>query len=149
MSRGYFGIGVYHVKTETNIGTLLRSAFQLGADFVFTVGRRYDKQSSDTLKTWRHIPLYHYSDFEDLIGHLPYDCPIVAVETGGGDLRTFAHPQRCVYLLGAEDNGLPVSVQARCWRMISIGSIRTASYNVAVAGAIVMYDRWAKQEVNA
>ena len=30
--RGYFGIGIFHGKTETNIGTLWRSAAILGAD---------------------------------------------------------------------------------------------------------------------
>ena len=35
---GYFGIGVYRLKTEANHGTLWRSAFQFGADFIFTIG---------------------------------------------------------------------------------------------------------------
>ena len=35
---GFFGIGVYRLKTEANHGTLWRSAFQFGADFIFTIG---------------------------------------------------------------------------------------------------------------
>lgn len=30
-NRGYFEIGVYHPKTPMNVGTLWRSAYQLGA----------------------------------------------------------------------------------------------------------------------
>lgn len=58
MKRGYFGIGVYHPKNVINIGTLWRSANCFGADFLFTIGHRYKHQGSDTLKTYRHIPLY-------------------------------------------------------------------------------------------
>ena len=79
-NRGYFGIGIYHGKTSENIGTLWRSANILGADFIFTVGRRYNKQASDTMKTPRHIPLFHFDDWDDMFKHIPYDCPVVAVE---------------------------------------------------------------------
>lgn len=142
---GYFGIGVYHNKAEVNIGTLMRSAYQLGAAFVFTVGRRYrGEQSSDTHKTWRHIPLYHYADMQELLASAPYSCPIVGIEMGGQDLAAFEHPQRCIYLLGAEDHGLPGSVLEDCYAVVSLQAVRQPSYNVAVAGSIVMYDRMAK-----
>ena len=34
----YFEIGVYHPKKEVNIGTLWRTAYQLGASVIFTIG---------------------------------------------------------------------------------------------------------------
>jgi tRNA G18 (ribose-2'-O)-methylase SpoU len=36
---------------------------------------------------------------------------------------------------------LPAYVQAQCDEIISIDSVRDASYNVAVAGSIVLYHR--------
>lgn len=63
--RGYYGIGVYHPKTSANIGTLWREAYLYGADFIFTIGRRYKKQSSDTTKTIRHLPLWEFKTFEE------------------------------------------------------------------------------------
>lgn len=48
---GYFEIGIFHSKTEQNIGTLWRSAYQLGASGIFTIGKRYKEMSSDTYKT--------------------------------------------------------------------------------------------------
>lgn len=143
-TRGYFGIGVYRSKTEANIGTLWRGAYQLGADFIFTVGRRYKKQCSDTYKTWRHIPLFEYDSIEQLLNVI-HDCQIVAIEMGGKPLPEFNHPERCVYLLGAEDNGLPKPLIDKCHRIVSIPSIRRNSYNVAQAGTLVMYDRMVKQ----
>lgn len=138
--RGYFGIGIYHTKTEVNVGTLFRSAYQLGAAFVFTVGRRYKHQASDTCKTPRHMPLFHYTDFEDFNSHRPIDCQLVGIEMAKNaqSIPGFLHPNRSIYLLGAEDGGLPNEIQAKCQSLIQLHG---GSFNVAVAGSIIMYDR--------
>ena len=142
--RGYFGIGIYHGKTESSIGTLWRSAAILGADFIFTIGRRYKKQASDTMKTPRHIPLFNYTDYDDFFRHVPYDCPVVAVELSDNSipLERYIHPERCIYLLGAEDHGLPEIILTRCRDTVQL--IGDYCMNVATAGSIVMYDRAVK-----
>ena len=139
--RGYFEIGVYRSKTETNIGTLWRSAYQLGASGVFTIGRRYRQQPSDTTKTMRHIPLRHYLDIDEMLASRPVGAVLVGIEMNGTPLSETEHPQQAIYLLGAEDTGLPREIARKCNRIISLESVRTPSYNVAVAGALVMYDR--------
>lgn len=143
--RGYFGIGIYHGKTEANIGTLWRSAAILGADFIFTIGRRYKAQASDTMKTPRHIPLYNYTDYDDFFKHVPYDCPVIAVELADNavPLEKFEHPERCIYLLGAEDHGLPETILNRCRYTVQL--LGDFCMNVATAGSIVMYDRAVKK----
>lgn len=145
MARGYYGIGIWHVKTATNIGTLWRSAWDFGASFVFTVGRRYKKQASDTQKTWRHIPLWHFTSLEELRDHIPYDAQLICVELteDSHSLVNFVHPQRAMYLLGAEDHGLPERILAgnTC---IRIPTARPFCLNVATAGSLVMYDRFVK-----
>ncbi len=138
---GFFGIGIYHTKTEANVGTLWRSAYQLGASFIFTIGKRYQKQASDTSKAWRSIPLYHYDTPGSLFRHIPLDCSLIAVEMGGTEIGNWQHPDRCIYLLGAEDHGLPEWISKRCNLHISLAAVRQLSFNVAVAGSIVMYDR--------
>lgn len=145
--RGYFGIGIEHTKTPTNVGTLWRSALNLGAAYVYTIGRRYKRQSSDTVKAWRHVPLFHYESFDAFFAALPYDARLVGVEIEDRavSLTTYAHPARCVYLLGAEDHGLTAEAQRRCHDLVVIPSTRCL--NVAVAGAIVMYDRATKDAV--
>jgi tRNA G18 (ribose-2'-O)-methylase SpoU len=139
--RGYFEIGIYHTKTEFNMGTLWRSAYQLGASGIFTIGRRYKKQSSDTYKVFRHVPLRHYADFNDFQTHRPLGAILVGIEMGGIPLSEFSHPQRAIYLLGAEDHGLPEKILEQCNMVLSLESIGPLSYNVAVAGSIVMYHR--------
>ena len=141
--RGYFGIGICGGKTAANVGTLWRTAYQLGASFIFTAGARYPKQASDTVKAQRHIPLYQYGCADDL--SWPTDCVPIAIEMGGRSLQDFTHPERAVYFLGAEDNGLPRWALERCAHTVSLPALRTQSFNVAVAGALVMYDRLTKQ----
>lgn len=146
--RGYCGIGIYGSKTPANVGTLWRSAGNMGAAFIFTVGKRYPKQASDTIKAWKHTPLFEWADFDDLRQHAPRDCELVAVEMDDGHgyapkmLPEFDHPERAIYLLGAEDRGIPQDVIADCARMVAVPSTRCL--NVAVAGSIVLYDRNAK-----
>ena len=140
MKRGYFGIGIYHPKTTENIGTLWRSAHNFGADFIFTIGRRYKKQASDTTKAERRVPLYEYKSFEDLREHLPRGCNIVFVEQAGGakNLKETNHPETAVYILGAEDYGVPENIM-QGYQKIFIDT--PMCLNVAVAGSIVMFDR--------
>lgn len=142
--RGFFGIGIQNTKTEMNVGTLWRSASILGASFMFTIGRRYKRQASDTMKSWKHIPLYNYETFDEFFRALPFDCQLVGVELSDKSLPVsrFAHPERCVYLLGAEDNGLDREAMERCHKLVQLPG--SHCMNVAVAGSIIMYDRNSK-----
>lgn len=144
--RGFFGIAVYRPKREVNVGTLWRSAASYGAAGIATVGARYERQSSDTTKTWRHTPLVHYRDIDDLIEHMPHGCPLVGIELDprAESLTGYVHMDRALYLLGAEDNGLPMAVLDRCHQVVQIPSPEAWSLNVAVAGSLVMHDRFVK-----
>lgn len=141
MASGYFEIGIFHGKTEMNIGTLWRSAYQLGAAGIFTIGARYQPQSSDTCKAIRHIPLRNYPSFQAFLETRPYSAQLIGVEMGGVSMCEFKHPKQAIYLLGAEDHGLPPEILAQCQHVVSLDAVRVASYNVAVAGSIVMYHR--------
>jgi tRNA G18 (ribose-2'-O)-methylase SpoU len=144
--RGYYGIGIQNVKTAENIGTLWRSAFIFGASFIFTIGNRYKRQASDTVQAWRQIPLYNYQSFDEFYKSLPYDCQLIGIELADKSIpiAEFKHPNRCIYLLGAEDSGLSNEAMDRCHELI----ILPGAYclNVSVAGSIVLYDRVQKAE---
>ena len=141
--RGYFGVVVWYPKTANNVGSLWRTADLYGAAFLATVGRRYSHQPSDTMLTGKHTPLHHYADIDDLHAHLPHGCPLVGVELDprAVELPAFRHPERALYLLGAEDNGLPPAVLDRCHYLVSIPSVRPMSMNVACAGSVLIADR--------
>lgn len=148
-SKGYYGIGIYHAKNIKNIGTLWRTAWIFGAAFIFTIGRRYKRQASDTVNAQTKIPLYSWHTFEEFKEHLPSRCFIVGIEMSeqARMLSNFIHPTNCVYLLGAEDNGLPKEVLAECHNVIQLGG--RYSLNVATAGSIVIYHRMMLNERSA
>ncbi len=140
--RGYWGIGIYNPKHEANLGGVWRSAQAFSANFIFTVGpRRYSEQCTDIMKSTRHVPLFHYPTIEDLKSHLPHGCPLIAIEypLAKQSLREFSHPERVVYLLGSEDNGLPERVINQCHFTITIPT--KVCLNLASAATVVMYDR--------
>ena len=143
--RGYFGIGIYNVKNDINVGGLWRHAQAFGASFIFTVGRRYRREVSDTTAAMRHVPMFQYEDADDFLDHRPKDCLLVGVEIvpGATLLGEFEHPERAIYLLGAEDHGLPPWLIEKCQHIVEIPT--RFCLNVASTGAVVMYDRDAKQ----
>lgn len=121
MDTGYFGVGVYNSKSAENVGTLWRSAFMLGASFLFTVGSRNAwEKSADTYKAWRRVPAFRYNDWGAFSASAPYSATWVAVEMGGVPLHEFVHPERAVYVLGAEDAGLPPSIVRACPLCVSL-----------------------------
>lgn len=148
MKKGYFAIGIYETKESDNVGTLWRSAMKFGADYIFTIGARYKKQRTDTTKTWRNIPLFAYKDWDDFLEHIPRDAELVFVEQTdyAKPLETYSHPKQAIYILGAEDYGVPVELM-RGQQKVQIKS--PMCLNVAVAGSIVMYDRSTKSSATS
>ena len=137
----FFGIGILNGKTPENLGVLWRSAQNLGASFIFTIGNRYAKQACDTHNAVKSMPYFHYENFEEFYKNLPKGARLVGVELteGAEPLETFDHPRRCVYLLGAEDHGLSNAAIEKSHFLVKFKS--QLSLNVSVAGSIVMYDR--------
>jgi tRNA G18 (ribose-2'-O)-methylase SpoU len=137
----YFEIGVYNARNQVNIGTLWRSAFQLGAAGIFTIGRPYNHQPSDTAQAMHQIPMRHFVTFEDFLSARPVGAVLVGVEIGGVPLSKFQHPRRAIYLLGSEDSGLPERILNQCNALVSLEAVNRPSFNLAVTGSIVLYHR--------
>lgn len=142
--RGYFGVVAYSPRHDTNIGTLWRSASTYDAAFIATIGARYIRQPGDTPKTPLHTPLWSFDTFDDFIGSMPTECKLIAVElaTNSIPLPDFDHPERAVYLLGAEDTGIPAGILDQCDDVVQIPTPARWSLNVAVAGSITLASRY-------
>lgn len=147
LKRGYFGIGVYQMKNNRNLGTLWRSAVNMNADFIFVIGKRFKKERYDTVKSYDKIPMYEYETYEDFYNNIPYSCQLICIEQSDRSipLSKVSHPLNCVYLLGSEDGGLPEKI-LKNKPIVHITS--KSCLNVAVAGSIIMYDRQAKELCN-
>jgi tRNA G18 (ribose-2'-O)-methylase SpoU len=141
-SRGYFGIGVEGVSKSANLGALLRTAHAFGAAFCFVVGAGFDARTgrlADTANTPEHVPLWRFADTDSL--SLPQHCVLVGVELlhDATDLPSFRHPINAAYLLGPERSGLSPPMLRRCRHVVRIPT--RFALNLAVAGALVLYDR--------
>jgi tRNA G18 (ribose-2'-O)-methylase SpoU len=141
MQRGYFGIGIEGASKPMNFGNLARSAHGFGASFVFTVApaRVIGKPPSDTNRSDFHLPWYTFATVAEM--RLPDECRLVGVELveDAIELPSFRHPTRAAYVLGPENGSLSPEMTACCEFVVKI-PIRFC-VNVAIAGAVVMYDR--------
>lgn len=140
-TRGYFAIGAEQISKPMNMGNMVRSAHAFGASFVFTVGAAHDllNVGSNTSKSPLHVPLYHWEGPGDMA--LPQGCRLVGVELvdDAVDLPSFRHPLQAAYILGPERGVLSPEILQACDHIVKIPT--AFCINVAVAGAIVMYDR--------
>lgn len=140
-TRGYFGIGMEGASKPMNFGNLARSAHGFGASFVFTIApaRTIGSPASDTSRSQDHLPWYTFDSAEEL--RLPDDCRLIGVELTEDaiELPSFRHPRRAAYVLGPENGSLSPLLIERCEFVVKIPI--AFCINVAMAGAIVMYDR--------
>ncbi len=141
MSRGFFAIGAEGISKQMNLGNLMRSAHAFGASFIFTVRAHYkvDGLASDTSQAGQNLPYYAWDKVDDMV--FPANCQLVGIELtdNATELPSFHHPVRAAYILGPERGDLSPEMTARCDHMVKIPT--SFCINVAMAGAIVMYDR--------
>ena len=140
--RGYFGLGVEGISKPMNVGSLYRTAHAFGADFVFAIAPAVNLRlirKADTSETAKHVPLYEYPTVDAL--QLPRGCQLVGLELleDAVDLPSFTHPERAAYVLGSERGTLSPALVARCAHVVRIPT--RFCVNIAVAAAILMYDR--------
>ena len=139
--RGYFAIGAERMSKSLNLGNLMRSAHGFGASFTFTVGATYNalEAAADTSKGTQHLPHYNWSGIDSMA--LPQGCTLVGIELTEDaiDLPSFRHPLRAAYVLGPERGSLSPESIERCAFIVKIPT--AFCINVAIAGAVVMYDR--------
>lgn len=140
--RGYFGIGVEGISKPMNLGSLMRTAHAFGASFFFTIGATFDAQAvrrADTSDATGNMPFHAYPDLAAF--RLPQGCSLVGLEflEDAVELPSFRHPARAAYVLGAERDDLSPALLARCDHVARIPT--RFCINLALAGALVMYDR--------
>jgi tRNA G18 (ribose-2'-O)-methylase SpoU len=139
--RGFFAIGAEGISKPMNLGNLVRSAHAFGASFVFLVKADYAVRTarSDTSQAEHQLPVYDYPSVEAM--QLPRGCRLIGCELvdDAVDLPSFRHPLNAAYVFGPERSSLSPAMLARCHHVVRIPT--RFCINLAVAGAIVMYDR--------
>ena len=140
-TRGYSCIGLHMPKDPKNIGSVLRAMDCYGAQFTAISGTRFKKSGTDTMKAWRHHPVFNVNDLKDII---PYDCVPVAVDLveGATPLTEYKHPARAFYIFGPEDGTLNNKVLDWCRDTVYVPTNKCM--NLAATVNVVLDDRLAK-----
>ena len=63
----FYGIGLDNPKTDINVGAVLRAAGVYKAAFVAARGGRFKSAITDTVKSYRYLPLLRPRDLRDVI----------------------------------------------------------------------------------
>ena len=128
------GLSLWHVGDPGNVGTLIRTADALGPAFVALSDGCADPTGPKAVRASMGalfcVPLIAFDDAPR---------PWVALVPDGGESLTGANG--ATFVLGAEREGIPDDVLARCDRRATIPLAAGAeSLNVAAAGAIALYE---------
>jgi TrmH family RNA methyltransferase len=129
-----FGIALWRVADPGNVGTVIRSVDAFGGSFVALSEGCADPTGPKAVRASMgalfRVPLLRFDDaprpWTALIAH------------GGGHMAAL---DQGTYVLGAEREGLPDDVRARCDEQATIPLVEGAeSLNVAMAGTIALYE---------
>jgi RNA methyltransferase, TrmH family len=130
-------VALWHVGDPGNVGTLLRAADAFGAGVALSAGCA-DPTGPKALRASAgavfRVPLARFDEAPS---------PRVALDARIGEpLPTLELPPRVTFVLGAERDGLPDDVVEACELRATIPQPGEAeSLNVAMAGAIALYER--------
>jgi TrmH family RNA methyltransferase len=137
------GLALWRVGDPGNLGTLLRAADALGPAFACLSSGCADPTGPKALRAAMgavfRLPL---GDFEQAPGRW-----IGLAAHGGPPLTELDLSGPVCFVLGAEREGLPAEIRARCAELATIPlAVGAESLNVAVAGAIALYERFRRLE---
>ncbi len=132
------GLALWHVADPGNVGTIVRAADALGPAFVALSRGCADPTGPKALRASAgavfRVPQGPWDD-----APAPRIALVPRAERALWDVEL---GERVTFVLGAEREGLPAEVLAGCEETVSIPLAASAeSLNVAVAGAVALYER--------
>ncbi len=128
-------LALWRVADPGNVGTLLRTADAFGAGVALSEGcadPTGPKAVRASMGAIFRVPL---SAFEEPAGKR-----VALVARGGTPLPELVVDGEVVLVLGAEREGLPPEMLERCDEQATIPQVGGESLNVAMAGAIALYE---------
>jgi RNA methyltransferase, TrmH family len=135
---GDIGLALWRIGDPGNVGTLLRAADALGPAFVALSKGCADPTGTKALRASAgavfRVPTCAFEE-----SPRPW---VALVPRGGRPLSEQDMEGRTTFVLGAEREGLPAELLAKCDERVTIPHSGAAeSLNVAMAGAIALYER--------
>jgi RNA methyltransferase, TrmH family len=129
-------LALWHVADPGNVGTLIRAADAFGAGIAFSSGCADPTGPKALRASMGSIFRVPTCEFDDAVGRR-----IALAPHRGGPLADVDLSGDVVFVLGAEREGLPEDVLARCDATATIPLGPGAeSLNVAMAGTVALYE---------
>ena len=131
-----------NLKSDFNIGKLLRSAAVFGVHEVHIIGTPYF-DPHPAKGGFKLVPVHFYNSFEPSIERLrELNYQIYALDFNGELLLgTFALPERSAFILGNEGVGISFDYRKLGIACVTIPQLgKVTSLNVSVAGSIALYE---------
>jgi len=143
MTRGFACVALDSPKFAANVGAVLRASYCYGVAQV-NIARCRSKDldfKNNTSKAHRHIPTFIV---DDPLEYRPHGTQVVAVDLVADaiPLPRFIHPERAMYVFGAEDATLGKRILDRAQHRVMIPT--AVCMNLAATVNVVLYDRMAK-----
>ena len=138
-----FGVAVYNISKEFNIGSLLRTAHCAKVKEFFLIGEKsYNTYASVSSDKWTQMKYFDtLLSFVEHVKSTNYNLVIVEQSEKSVSLFDFKYPENPLFLLGAEKGGLPQEILEMDMSVLEIpqyGLIH--SLNLSCSGSIVIYN---------
>lgn len=137
-----FGIAVYNISKEYNIGSLLRTAHCAKVKDFFLIGEKsYNTYASATSDKWTKINFFNsINNFLEYVNNSKYNLVLVEQADNSTSLFDFDFPKSPLFLLGAEKGGLPKELTNKDYPILEIPQYGLVhSLNISCSGSIVIY----------
>jgi len=134
------------ITDPQNLGAILRSADQFGADLVVIPSRRSVKVNSTVLKTsagaGMYVPVIEIPNLVRCIEELKrHEFWVYAAHIDGEPVWNCSFAERTALVLGAEGRGIGRLIGEKCDQYVRIPTIgHIDSLNVSVAAGIMLYE---------
>jgi tRNA G18 (ribose-2'-O)-methylase SpoU len=145
-------IAGWQIINPENIGNLIRLADNIGAKELFILGEDFQIRMSSVKKTaglsFENIRL-NFIHPNDFFSQINPEYRLVAIETSQKSTNIFTTklPEKVVFILGNERNGLPEEILSKCSFQVHIPMTgKCKSMNVSHALAVTLFE-WQRQRL--
>jgi tRNA G18 (ribose-2'-O)-methylase SpoU len=143
-------IAAWQIINPENIGNLIRLADNVGAEDVFILGEDFQLRMSSIKKTaglsFHNVRLSFITP-EDFFKQLNPEFQLVAIETSedSANLYSVKLPEKIVFLVGNERNGIPEEILKKCAIKVHIPMTgKCKSMNVSHSLSVALFE-WQRQ----
>lgn len=135
---------LFHLRSTSNVGNILRTAAAFGVDQVDLVGTTPTPDHPGVIKTalgGQQQPWRWHAGWDEWRATLPTSVRLIALETGGEDMTAVTPAADAALIFGSERWGLPPEILQQCDQVVTIPQLTdaTASLNVSNAAAIAAF----------